>query len=136
MADTFGRCRNIDDPKEFINDRLICCEKEFDIVLENIQFIVYLLMKARDEFREEVLGKKSETKAITTQFNCANCMNSESQDGKSLRACKGCNSVFYCSRECQIVHDKPHHKKKCKEIIAQIEANKKIRSIVTLAKDD
>jgi len=32
-----------------------------------------------------------------------------------LKACSRCHSAFYCSRDCQAVHWKAYHKKKCKK---------------------
>ena len=49
---------------------------------------------------------------------CANCLVFEwdQPDLKRspLKVCKGCNKIYYCSRECQEEHWRKVHRKQCK----------------------
>ncbi|MCX5925604.1 MAG: ankyrin repeat and MYND domain-containing protein [Candidatus Dependentiae bacterium] len=48
-------------------------------------------------------------------FCCVVCRKSQSEDGHLLRKCGACNSVYYCSSECQ-TQGWPAHKEVCQDI--------------------
>ena len=67
----------------------------------------------------------SSTVNSTTTF-CSNCNKPQPTNTKFNR-CKGCRSVFYCNRTCQINHwtARPNgHKKQCKKLAAAFENEK------------
>jgi hypothetical protein len=99
---------------------VMCHPVEFNIVLENMHFIISLLLNVIDEFRDEILEKKgSKMIGQSSMFVCANCSRTESEEGKGLKSCSTCLLTFYCSKECQKSHWKSAHKKECKEIVAR-----------------
>ena len=51
---------------------------------------------------------KEEGTALVTATRCSGC----NQSGRRYKACGGCNSVWYCSRDCQRAHW-PTHKREC-----------------------
>jgi hypothetical protein len=95
---------------------IMCHPIEFNLVLENLNFMMYLLINAIDEFRDEVLEKKKKALLNSSVFVCANCFKTASEEGKGLLPCSACMITFYCSKTCQTTHWKPHHKKECQKI--------------------
>lgn len=84
-----------------------------------MHFVIALLLNVIDEFRDEILEKKgSKMIGQSSMFVCANCLRTESEEGKGLKSCSKCLLTFYCSKECQKDHWKSAHKKECKEIVA------------------
>eukprot|EP00884_Botryococcus_braunii_P005384 jgi/Botrbrau1/14847/Bobra.0326s0001.1 len=60
----------------------------------------------------EVAGKQAQpTKSDPACANCGKC--NKDGDGVKLKLCSGCNIVFYCGRDCQVLHW-PSHKATCK----------------------
>eukprot|EP00956_Cyclotella_meneghiniana_P012027 scaffold17043_cov36-Cyclotella_meneghiniana.AAC.6 len=56
----------------------------------------------------------NELKKTTTRQNvCHNC--NQMKHHKDIKACSKCNTVLYCSRECQLAHW-PEHKDGCKRV--------------------
>ena len=54
-------------------------------------------------------------------FNCANCFKDVSS-GVEFMQCSACNSVQYCSKDCQAAHWKSH-KKRCKQSVDMVLLN-------------
>lgn len=46
---------------------------------------------------------------------CSSCCEEKSKEEGSLRKCSGCNKTFYCSAECQQIHWKALHNRRCAE---------------------
>lgn len=71
-----------------------------------------------DIFGENVLGGnlgwQEEPKA--KPLKCANC--GAEDEGKNLKMCGRCKSVFYCNRKCSKAHWKKH-KKSCKQFVKE-----------------
>jgi len=67
---------------------------------------------------------------VPCTLGCSNpaCVNvsGESEVSVSNKACLGCKVVYYCSRECQVVHWKVH-KSLCKQLQGQLEEEQKMQ---------
>eukprot|EP00761_Pharyngomonas_kirbyi_P005041 gb/GECH01005046.1/.p1 GENE.gb/GECH01005046.1/~~gb/GECH01005046.1/.p1 ORF type:complete len:840 (+),score=206.76 gb/GECH01005046.1/:1-2520(+) len=48
------------------------------------------------------------------QKKCAHCGRTNAKEGTKLKRCSACKSVYYCSRNCQIIDWNSGHKEKCK----------------------
>jgi TPR repeat protein len=83
------------------------------------------ILKILDKM-EERSSTTSSTVNSTTTF-CSYCNKPEPTNTK-FNKCKGCRSVSYCNRECQIKHwkTKPNgHKKQCKKLAAAFKTSNK-----------
>eukprot|EP00956_Cyclotella_meneghiniana_P031313 scaffold81874_cov50-Cyclotella_meneghiniana.AAC.4 len=54
-------------------------------------------------------------------FNCANCFK-DAPSGVEFMQCSACNSVQYCSKDCQVAHWKSH-KKRCNQSVDTVLLN-------------
>lgn len=74
---------------------------------------------------DEIEGRTTTTSSTSSTVNsnttfCSYCNKPEPTNTK-FNKCKGCRSVSYCNRECQIKHWKTRpsgHKKQCKKLAA------------------
>jgi hypothetical protein len=57
---------------------------EFDIIVENLNFMMYLLSNAIDEFRDEVLERGNKMIAMSSVFVCASCSKAKSDEGRRV----------------------------------------------------
>jgi len=53
--------------------------------------------------------------SLICKIFCGNCKKIQTPGQIRFKKCARCEMIFYCSRECQVDHWKPCHKKKCKK---------------------
>ncbi|KAL0489668.1 ubiquitin carboxyl-terminal hydrolase [Acrasis kona] len=70
----------------------------------------------RDSAKKEQFGTVFANLDVEgSRLECIMCHKPKSMVGKMFK-CSGCKKVYYCSKECQLIHWKENHKKFCKKM--------------------